>query len=39
MITEDDFTRGEKQLQEVTDSFINQIDEIGRAKEAEIMEV
>ena len=39
LVPEDDFTRGEKQLQEITDSFINQIDEIGRAKEAEIMEV
>lgn len=39
LIPEDDFTRGEKQLQEITDSFIAQIDEIGRAKEAEIMEV
>ena len=39
LITEDDFTRGEKQLQEVTDKFISQIEEIGRTKEAEIMEV
>ena len=39
LIPEDDFTRGEKQLQEITDSFITQIEEIGRAKEAEIMEV
>ena len=39
MISEDDFQRGEKQLQEVTDKFIAQIEEIGRMKEAEIMEV
>jgi ribosome recycling factor len=39
LISEDDFTRGEKQLQDVTNSFISQIEEIGRAKEAEIMEV
>ena len=39
MISEDDFQRGEKQLQEVTDKFVAQIDEIGRTKEAEIMEV
>ena len=39
MISEDDFTRGEKQLQEVTDKFITQIEEIGRLKEVEIMEV
>lgn len=39
MISEDDYHRGEKQLQEITDEHINKIDEIGRAKEAEIMEV
>lgn len=39
LIAEDDFTRGEKQLQEITDKFISQIEDIGRAKEAEIMEV
>lgn len=39
LISEDDFQRGEKQLQEVTDKYIGQIDEIGRVKEAEIMEV
>ena len=39
LIPEDDFTRGEKQLQDVTDKFISQIEEIGRTKEAEIMEV
>lgn len=39
LLSEDEFTRGEKQLQDVTNQFINQIDEIGRNKEAEIMEV
>ncbi len=39
LISEDDFQRGEKQLQEVTDKYISQIEEIGRAKDAEIMEV
>ena len=39
LISEDDFTRGEKQLQDITNTFITQIEEIGRAKEAEIMEV
>jgi len=39
LISEDDFTRGEKQLQDITNGFITQIEEIGHAKEAEIMEV
>ncbi len=39
LVSEDECARGEKQLQEITDSYITQIDEIGRAKEAEIMEV
>ena len=39
LISEDEFTRGEKQLQDTTNSFISRIDEIARAKEAEIMEV
>ncbi|WP_374687689.1 ribosome recycling factor [Promineifilum sp.] len=39
LLAEDDFTRGEKQLQEITDKFISQIEDIGRTKEAEIMEV
>ncbi|MFO7661915.1 MAG: ribosome recycling factor [Chloroflexota bacterium] len=39
LVSEDEFHRGEKQLQEITDAHITQIDEIGRAKEAEIMEV
>jgi ribosome recycling factor len=39
MITEDDLHRGIDDLQELTDKYIKQIDEIGVAKEAEIMEV
>lgn len=39
LIAEDDFTRGEKELQDITNKYITQIDEIGHAKEAEIMEV
>lgn len=39
MVTEDEFFRGQDQLQEVTDKFVNEIDEIGKQKEAEIMEV
>ncbi|KAA3659626.1 MAG: ribosome recycling factor [Chloroflexi bacterium] len=39
MITEDDFFRGQDDLQDLTDKFVEQIDEIGKNKEAEIMEV
>jgi ribosome recycling factor len=38
-IAEDDKTRGEKDLQKVTDEHIKQIDALIAAKEAEIMEV
>ena len=38
-IAEDDRTRGEKELQKVTDEHIKQIDQLIAAKEAEIMEV
>lgn len=39
LITEDDLHRGMDDLQELTDKYIQQIDEIGVQKEAEIMEV
>ena len=39
MVTEDEFFRGQDDLQELTDKFINQIDDVGKDKEAEIMEV
>jgi ribosome recycling factor len=39
LISEDELFEGRDQTQEVTDEFIKQIDEIGKAKEAEIMEV
>lgn len=39
MITEDDLRLGSEQVQELTDDFIERIDEIGEAKIAEIMEV
>ncbi len=39
MITEDDERRGHEKLQELTDSFVKQIDERGKEKSAEIMEV
>ncbi len=38
-ITEDDLKDGEKELQEITDSFIVDIDKIAVAKEKEIMEI
>jgi ribosome recycling factor len=38
-IAEDDRTRGEKELQKLTDDHIKQIDQLITAKEAEIMEV
>ena len=38
-ITEDDLKRGEKRVQEVTDSFVAKIDEVMTAKEKEVMEI
>jgi ribosome recycling factor len=38
-VPEDDKTRGEKEVQKVTDEHIKQIDALIHAKEAEIMEV
>ena len=39
MIAEDDFYAGEEDLQKLTDNYIKKIDEIGKLKEEEIMEV
>ncbi len=39
MITEDEFFQSQDQLQELTDKYVKLIDEEGRRKEAEIMEV
>lgn len=39
VISEDDFYRARDDLQELTDRFIDQIDEMGQAKEKEVMEV
>jgi ribosome recycling factor len=39
MIAEDDFYRGQDDLQELTDNYVKKIDEIGKEKDAEIMEV
>ncbi|MEZ4516043.1 MAG: ribosome recycling factor [Chloroflexota bacterium] len=38
-ISEDEFYRAEKDLQQVTDKYITEIDEIGKRKEAEVLEV
>ena len=39
MISEDQHFKGKDLLQEVTDRYIAQVDQIAKAKEAEIMEV
>jgi ribosome recycling factor len=39
MITEDDLHRGDKNVQEITDSYITKIDDLCERKESEIMEV
>lgn len=39
LISEDDLERGEDDLQKLTDRFVEEIAEMGKKKEAEIMEV
>ena len=39
LISEDDQKRGEEELQKITDKYIEDINETGERKEAEIMEV
>ena len=39
LIAEDDFHRGRDKLQEVHDKYVAQMDEIGKAKQQEILEV
>jgi ribosome recycling factor len=39
LITEDDFHEGRDKLQQIHDKFVAQMDEIGKAKQQEIMEV
>jgi ribosome recycling factor len=39
MISEDDLFEGRDELQKMIDSFVKRMDEIGKAKEEEIMEV
>ncbi len=38
-ISEDDLKRGEKEVQDLTDNFVKQIDDIVAAKEKEVMEI
>ena len=39
MISEDDLERGETELQKLTDRYVEKIDEQGKRKETEIMEI
>lgn len=39
LIAEDEFYEGQEDLQKLTDKYIGEIEELGRQKEAEIMEV
>ena len=39
LISEDELKRGEEDLQKLTDRFIEEVGEMGKKKEAEIMEV
>jgi ribosome recycling factor len=38
-ISEDDLTRGEEDVQKLTDEIIREIDQLGANKEREVMEV
>jgi ribosome recycling factor len=39
MISEDDMKHGQDEVQKLTDDFIGKIDELGKVKEAEILDV
>ena len=39
LISEDDARRGQEKLQELTDRYVRDVDQIGAAKEAEVMEI
>lgn len=39
MISEDELKRAQEEVQRLTDQFIEQIDELGKAKEQEILEI
>lgn len=38
-VTEDDVKRAQDRLQKLTDGFIGQVDDVGRRKESEVMEI
>jgi ribosome recycling factor len=38
-VSEDQVKRAQERLQKLTDSFVGQVDEVGRRKEAEVMEI
>jgi len=39
MISEDDLKRGEEDIQKITDDYVEKMNEVGKAKEEEILEV
>jgi ribosome recycling factor len=39
LITEDDLTRGQEQLQELTDKYVQKVESVGERKEHDIMEI
>jgi ribosome recycling factor len=39
LISEDELERGEEDLQKLTDRFVEEVSEMGKKKETEIMEV
>lgn len=39
MISEDDFYRGKDEVQKLTDEFVAEVDEIGKRKEEEVLEI
>lgn len=39
LVSEDDFYRGKDRMQDLTDQYVGEIDEIGKAKEEQIVEV
>jgi ribosome recycling factor len=39
LIGEDDLRRGQERLQELTDRYIRELDQVGAHKESEVMEV
>lgn len=39
LISEDDLTRGQEQLQQMTDRYVEQVEQVGSRKEQDIMEI